>query len=45
MFRSTLKWGFSPIVVALAGLAVTLTACAGGQADKADPVGRTTATA
>jgi hypothetical protein len=30
--------------LALAALAVTLTACAGGQADKADPVGSTTAT-
>jgi hypothetical protein len=30
--------------LAVAALAVTLTACAGGQADKADPVGSTTAT-
>ena len=44
MFRSTLRRGFSPTVVAVAATVATLTACAGGQADKADPVGSTTAT-
>ena len=40
MFRSTLKRGCVPAAVVVAMLA----GCAGGQADKADPVGSTTAT-
>lgn len=44
MFGSTLNPGCLPIAGALAALAVTLTSCAGGQADKADPVASTTAT-
>ena len=44
MFGSTLKRGRLPAAIVLAALTVTLTACAGGQADKADPVGSTTAT-
>jgi hypothetical protein len=40
VFRSTLKRGCVPAAVVVAMLA----GCAGGQADKADPVGSTTAT-
>lgn len=40
VFRSTLKRGCVPAAVVVAMLA----GCAGGQADKADPVGTTTAT-
>ena len=44
MFGPQLKRGSLAVSGTLVALAATMTACAGGQADKADPVGRTTAT-